>query len=389
MKRYNKILTQIFLALLVIIPTSVFAVYGQSKNSDTLSAFIYYVNVSPKISVPTVIEVLFNKNNLSQDTFAVYNNSTKELEPYFLNDQRKEIGKSIEVLGISNGETSNLTDGNNESYLEFPLLGKTGVAGVSYVYNEPITSSSLYFSLPDNVARPDTVSINATVAGKDTVVLAPAKVTSATSILFPKTTASEWRIAFTFSQPLRIGEMNFEGTSLKTGNMGVRFLAEPGQTYKIYFDSDRYVDTRSTKESGNLSSNAGVVSINSPEYVTNELFVPVDQDEDSVKDAVDNCPNNWNPDQKDSDNNGVGDACEDYDRDGVVGSVDNCPNTPNAYQEDTDADGIGNVCDTVDNRVTERLPWLPWAGIGAAALVLLGLFALALRRPKKDLQNLQ
>ena len=35
-----------------------------------------------------------------------------------------------------------------------------------------------------------------------------------------------------------------------------------------------------------------------------------DLDADGVVDPLDNCPDTWNPDQLDSDSNGVGDACE-------------------------------------------------------------------------------
>jgi cysteine-rich repeat protein len=59
----------------------------------------------------------------------------------------------------------------------------------------------------------------------------------------------------------------------------------------------------------------------------------IDNDQDGVIDAEDNCDFVANDGQEDTDQDGIGDAC------------DNCPSISNATQLDTDEDGVGDACD--------------------------------------------
>jgi hypothetical protein len=91
----------------------------------------------------------------------------------------------------------------------------------------------------------------------------------------------------------------------------------------------------------------------------------IDDDDDGVPNAEDNCVNDANPpdeeggSQLDTDGDGIGDACEeeellDQDGDGVADAKDNCPEDANPPEEggdqlDTDGDGQGDACDGDDD----------------------------------------
>ncbi|WP_199242967.1 DUF4215 domain-containing protein [Vitiosangium sp. GDMCC 1.1324] len=94
-----------------------------------------------------------------------------------------------------------------------------------------------------------------------------------------------------------------------------------------------------------------------------------DFDGDGVNNAKDNCPIVFNPirpmdngKQADTDNDGLGDACDpcpldagsttckarnpaDEDGDGIFSPADNCPGVANPDQKDSDEDGRGDACD--------------------------------------------
>ncbi|NOZ01132.1 MAG: hypothetical protein GXP54_04505 [Deltaproteobacteria bacterium] len=76
----------------------------------------------------------------------------------------------------------------------------------------------------------------------------------------------------------------------------------------------------------------------------------VDDDDDGILDAKDNCPLVDNFDQIDTDGDKQGDACDiDDDNDGIPDVNDNCPTVPNPDALDTDGDGKGDACDEDDD----------------------------------------
>ncbi|MCS7092637.1 MAG: thrombospondin type 3 repeat-containing protein [Patescibacteria group bacterium] len=383
MKQMFSILIYLFVFCLVF-PFQVLALDIPVKEVNSeLSAFRKYTLLSPDVNVPTVVEVLFEDLSVANNPPAVLDISSNTIVPSYFSIKTSSV---IETVSFKSGNTFlyKLADNNPATYESFALpQSGIGEVVINAISDKPFTASSLVFTFDENVSLPHAIEIFADVDGQNTIVLARTVFVSG-KVLFPKVSSKFWTIRLGYSQPLRIAELKFSQEGNVTNVNYLRFLAQPGRNYKIYFDSEKYISVPFSGELGNIPSTQDVkvmqlgVSFSNPEYR------PLDADGDGIVDSGDNCPSANNPDQKDLNMNGKGDACEDFDVDGVINNEDNCAEVANSNQVDTDEDGMGDACDLLDSRITERYKFLPWLGIVFAAGVLVVLFWLTAKSSAEE-----
>ena len=88
----------------------------------------------------------------------------------------------------------------------------------------------------------------------------------------------------------------------------------------------------------------------SAEISANFTITIGDSDGDGIVDVSDNCDFVVNPEQLDTDGDGIGDLCDpDLDGDGVTNELDNCPMDYNPDQANNDNDSSGDICDNDDD----------------------------------------
>lgn len=378
-----KFLTIIFLSFLLL------SNLASAEEANPKSAFLNYKDITDlALVIPTVVSLPLEDDIFENTSFLVEEIGTGNYIGHVLDDKR--INKKIEFSVLTSPQKNasyNLVDGDRNTKVNFGVDDATDSNEVMIeLFSQggvPVTATRLNLMLAEYADAPLSVSIKAkTLAGYETIV---AKKPIRNGVLtFPETTASQWLITFTHNEPLVISELTIgPDIPLTETNRELRFLAQPDESYRIYFNSDRTVSVSAT-ETGNIKYAPNVVVLKSAPTMTNRQYIPADIDGDDITDTLDNCPRIANQDQTDIDENGIGDACEDFDKDGVSNLVDNCRDLPNRNQSDEDGDGVGDVCDDEESRFTEQNPLIPWIGMGIALLVIVGLFVLVLTSKKED-----
>jgi len=378
--KYKILILSVFLAFSFILTASAQGLQ-QSSISSVISAYRFYKDIdSISINVPTVVEIPFATDFIERFDFAVLDKNINSFEPHYFKQETlvNEIPVSVSTIPNTGG-VNRMIDKDTRTYADFLLPENTqGQVQITLSSPSPITSSILTILLDNNVALPTSIEIRAFVDGQNRIVVANRRMDQQT-IRFPQTTSNRWQITFSYGQPLRISELRLnQDNATKSSTRAIRFLAQPSHSYRIYFDSDRSAKAP-VGEAGNLASAQDVLVAQASPSQNNPNYVIADTDSDGVPDVRDNCVSISNSDQQDVNNNGRGDVCDDFDQDGIINSKDNCPDNPNRDQRDTDGDGIGDVCDKQESRITEQYPWIPWIGIGFAAIVLIVLLALTAR----------
>jgi hypothetical protein len=300
----------------------------------------------------------------------------------------RETGGNYEVVNSNNNLVDTANGGVELRHSEerYSNNGQTGMADMNRVTIDLVASrrfvtDSVSFLLGKNVDKPVRIRLSSIENDKEKILLPETFFNS--TMNFPRTNLKHLRIVLDYIKPLRISEIilpekNPSGQVAKYA----RFIAQPKATYQVYYDTLNLVKMPNL-EMPNLERK-GLRLNKEVSFIDNPLYKKADSDQDGVLDNVDNCPQIANKDQKDIDNNKIGDACEDFDHDGIINAVDNCPDVPNKLQEDQDVDGLGDKCDGEESRFMEKYPWIPYVTLGIVLVIIVSLLFLTLKVDSRE-----
>ena len=352
-------------------------VWAQGVGQEPGYSFRKYADISiNKNLMKSTSVVELDLSQVPYDSFTLYDLGNGRFIPSKLFKDYKE--PQLTVISGGGDRPGALTDGLYQSASSFDTDGQRMQSSEIVLNINPVSSfDGLQIVLDKNVSLPNYVLIYDTNNAK---TLVARRSVSSRFIKFPKTKTGQIAIKFEHIQPLRISEIKLISSERELAKKRLRFLAEPGNSYRIFTAQDYYEPIKYS-EAPDLDSDKDVVKLNiEPNFKDNPRFKELDSDNDGILDKNDNCVNLPNPKQEDINQNGRGDACDDFDKDGVINSRDNCPNEPNFAQTDADRDGVGDACDKEENRILEKYPWLVWLGVGLVALMFLAMAAIIIKK---------
>lgn len=362
----------------------------QSKQLLTQFKEVIPIGKISGITIPTIVGIPLNYSQGSQSSQTAL---LEEETGRFLQTQvynMSTITNPIISTSIDlKTDIASLHDSNPVTYYEIPSDGIVKSTSLFYTVNESITTSKLKISSAQYASVPTRVTIYSydLVSNEKKLVVYEGSLFQET-VFFPNSFASRWEIIFNHKEPLRITEIEFINDQPKKAQ-SLKFVAQPNYSYSLYLNPDRNVIVpireNSTLDLNSVNEAKNVYPVNSLQ--SNPLYKPVDSDRDGISDSVDNCPNVKNSDQKRTVlSSSLGDACSDFDHDRIMNATDNCSNIPNTDQSDKDGDKIGDVCDVEESRLTEKYPWIPFAGILVGFGATFAIFATTARNKNTNVE---
>jgi Tol biopolymer transport system component len=271
-----------------------------------------------------------------------FNSTIDAMNPRFNPDGTRIVFEAGNIFGRRDIYLVN-SDGTGLVNITFSFNGND----FSRPYFRPDGERIVFHGSPDGEEGNDIFVINPDGSGR-------ARLTSTGNEFIPQFSPDGSRILFNSNRDgnWEVYVMNADGSdetnlSLNPANDNDGTFSPDGN--RIFFISDRASGIAQVHMMNADGTNQSRVT-NEENSAYSPSIAFLDRDGDGVGDPCDNCALVSNPDQLNSDNDSLGDACDpDDDNDGLPDEADNCPINSNPSQLDTDGDEQGNACDIDDD----------------------------------------